>query len=426
MTIAACSTRAAIARCSTRSARIDAGATARRASARWRAAEAALAAARAEIETAARDREWLEHAVAELTALAPEPGEEETLADTPRARCSAREKIADDLAAIDDLLDGSDGGLAQLRQAARVLERIAARHPALAEALAALDRAVSRRARPRTRLDAARRGAGVRSARAGGGRGAAVRPARAGAQAPRPARRAGRAGRRAARRGWTAIEAGERRASPRSSATVAAARAAYDAAADALSRGAHAAAARLDAAVAGELAPLKLDAARFRTVVAPLAEEQWGAGGQGPGRVRDLDQSRRAVRAADQDRIGRRTVALHPRAEGRAGRGRRRGDDDLRRDRPRRRRRGGERDRRAAGAAGRADASCWSSPTARRSRRAARDHLLIAKSHDGTVTRTGVRVLDERERREEIARMLSGATITDEARAQAERLLEAA
>ena len=54
------------------------------------------------------------------------------------------------------------------------------------------------------------------------------------------------------------------------------------------------------------------------------------------------------------------------------------------------------------------------------------EHLLIAKSHDGTVTRTGVRVLDEAERREEIARMLSGATVTDEARAQADRLLETA
>jgi DNA repair protein RecN (Recombination protein N) len=55
-----------------------------------------------------------------------------------------------------------------------------------------------------------------------------------------------------------------------------------------------------------------------------------------------------------------------------------------------------------------------------------RHHLLIAKSHDGFVTRTGVVLLDDSDRREEIARMLSGATITDEARAQAERLLEAA
>jgi DNA repair protein RecN (Recombination protein N) len=53
-------------------------------------------------------------------------------------------------------------------------------------------------------------------------------------------------------------------------------------------------------------------------------------------------------------------------------------------------------------------------------------HLLIAKSHDGLVTRTGVERLDAARRREEIARMLSGAQITEEARAQAGRLLEAA
>jgi len=47
----------------------------------------------------------------------------------------------------------------------------------------------------------------------------------------------------------------------------------------------------------------------------------------------------------------------------------------------------------------------------------------IAKSSDGTVTRTGVAMLSPAERREEIARMLSGAEITDEARAQAARLL---
>ena len=51
-------------------------------------------------------------------------------------------------------------------------------------------------------------------------------------------------------------------------------------------------------------------------------------------------------------------------------------------------------------------------------------HMLIAKSSDGTVTRTGVHALEPAERREEIARMLSGAEITAEARAQAERLLE--
>ena len=51
-------------------------------------------------------------------------------------------------------------------------------------------------------------------------------------------------------------------------------------------------------------------------------------------------------------------------------------------------------------------------------------HYFIAKSSEGTVTRTGVIALDAEGRRQEIARMLSGAEVTDEARAQARRLLE--
>ncbi|MEP2551991.1 MAG: DNA repair protein RecN, partial [Marinomonas sp.] len=51
-------------------------------------------------------------------------------------------------------------------------------------------------------------------------------------------------------------------------------------------------------------------------------------------------------------------------------------------------------------------------------------HYLIAKSSAGTVTKTSVVRLDEAQRQEEIARMLSGAEVTPEARAQAVRLLE--
>ena len=51
-------------------------------------------------------------------------------------------------------------------------------------------------------------------------------------------------------------------------------------------------------------------------------------------------------------------------------------------------------------------------------------HYLIAKSSSGTVTKTSVVELDPSGRQEEIARMLSGAQITSEARAQADRLLE--
>jgi DNA repair protein RecN (Recombination protein N) len=53
-------------------------------------------------------------------------------------------------------------------------------------------------------------------------------------------------------------------------------------------------------------------------------------------------------------------------------------------------------------------------------------HYRIEKAHIDGATRTTVRKLTPEERREEIARMLSGAAITDEARAQAARLLEAA
>src|SRR3546814_9029612 len=54
---------------------------------------------------------------------------------------------------------------------------------------------------------------------------------------------------------------------------------AYRAAAEKLTGQRREAARRLDHAVATELAPLKLDAARFRTLVEPLDESQWTARG---------------------------------------------------------------------------------------------------------------------------------------------------
>lgn len=49
---------------------------------------------------------------------------------------------------------------------------------------------------------------------------------------------------------------------------------------------------------------------------------------------------------------------------------------------------------------------------------------MIAKASSGMVTKTSVVLLDDEGRRQEIARMLSGAEVTPEARAQADRLLE--
>jgi DNA repair protein RecN (Recombination protein N) len=50
-------------------------------------------------------------------------------------------------------------------------------------------------------------------------------------------------------------------------------------------------------------------------------------------------------------------------------------------------------------------------------------HLLIEKQVVDAFTRTHVHPLEGGTRREEVARMLAGATITEEARAAASRLL---
>ena len=52
-------------------------------------------------------------------------------------------------------------------------------------------------------------------------------------------------------------------------------------------------------------------------------------------------------------------------------------------------------------------------------------HLLVEKQavDEGAFVRTHVRLLDGAARREEVARMLAGARVTDEARAAAEKLI---
>jgi len=388
----------------------------------WRDAEDALAVARAEIDAAARDRDYLAHAVAELRQLAPAPGEEETLAERRRSMQRA-EKIAEDMVALDEYLGGSDGGLARLRQAARVLERVADAHPALGEALAALDRAINEGALAEDQLAAAR-AALMFDPRALEEDEARLFDLRAMARKHRvqPDELAQLAEDMAGR--LATIEAGEEGLA-QLDRRVAETRAAYEAAADALSAERHAAATRLDAAVAGELAPLKLDAARFRTMIETLPDEQWGPGGKD--RVEfEIATNPGApfaplTKIASGGELSRFILALKVSLAEEGGAATMIFD---------------EIDRGVGGAV----ASAIGERLARLADRtqllvvthspqvAARggQHYFIAKSSDGLVTRTGVSALDSVARREEIARMLSGATITDEARAQAERLLEAA
>ncbi len=379
----------------------------------------ALDAARAALGDALRDREWLDHAIGEIDALQVEPGEEEHLA-TLRQQIKAAARIEDDLAALDTLLTGSDGGLSQLRQAARRLERIADAHPLLGEALTATDRATIEAAEAEEKIASARRALAHSPAELEDAearlfeiRGLARKHRVEADQLPvlldqLKSRRA-------------AIDSGEDRIDELERA-LSAADEDYRTVAHALTEQRHAAAARLDKAMAAELPPLKLDAASFRTAIS-TAEP----GPSGVDRVEyEVSTNPGApfgplVRIASGGELSRFILALKV-ALAEAGSASTMIFDEI--------------DRGVGGAV----ASAIGERLARLAETSqllvvthspqvaarAAHHYRIEKSHDGSVTRTSVRKLSPDERREEIARMLSGAAITDEARAQAAKLLEVA
>ena len=386
----------------------------------WRAALDALAQARGAIARAAQDRDLLLAHLAELSALEPLPGEETELAEA-RATMQKGERLRDDLAELAKLWTGSDSALAGLRSAARRLDRIAGEHALLGEALAALDRAVIEASEAETSLERA-------------GHALAHDPAaldrielrlfelRAAARKHHcqvddlPARM------REMRGTLDGIEHGEAELAALEAA-VAARAADYHAKAGALSEQRSAAAVKLDAAVAQELAPLKLDAAQFRTGVVQLPEEQWGPSGidkveflisTNPGAPfgplakiasgGELSRFILALKVALAEQGGAATVIFDEIDRGVGGAV----ASAI-----------GERLARLA-SGGQLLAVTHSPQVAARGGQ----HYVIAKTSEGTVTRTSVHLLDAGGRQQEIARMLSGAEITAEARAQADRLLE--
>jgi DNA repair protein RecN (Recombination protein N) len=388
----------------------------------WRGAEAKLAAARDELEVAARDRDYLEHAVAELDKLDPRPGEEEELASM-RANMQKGARLAEDIAAASHFLEGSEGGLSLLRQAARRLDRIASEHEKLGEALAAIDRAVIEASEAEDRLTEAADALAFDPARLEDAE-TRLFELRAIARKHRvePDALAGLRAELAEK--LASIAAGDENLAALEK-RVCESRAAFDAAAAAISQARTLAAARLDEAVARELAPLKLDAAKFRTVIEPLPEAQWSAAGRDRAEF-EISTNPGApfgplVKIASGGELSRFILALKV-ALAASGGARTMIFDEI--------------DRGVGGAV----ASAIGERLHRLSEQAqllvvthspqvaarGRQHLLIEKSHEGTVTRTSVEALDEGRRREEIARMLSGAQVTEEARAQATRLLEAA
>ncbi|MBN9555202.1 MAG: DNA repair protein RecN [Alphaproteobacteria bacterium] len=390
--------------------------------ARWRAAEDRLAQARAAIDQAAADQDLLLAYLAELAALEPQEGEEERLANA-RADMQKGERLASDLQELRHLWDGSDSALAGLRSAARRLDRIAAEHPLLADALAALDRAVIEAGEAEDKLASAAE-ALIHDPAELDRIETRLFDLRALARKHRCEVEQLPAKMREFREALDAIEGGEAEIGALEKAAQAAG-ADFRSKAEALHAARAEAATRLDEAVEKELAPLKLDAAKFRTSITVLPEERWSASGMdaveflistNPGADfaplakiasgGELSRFILALKVALAEQGGAATVIFDEIDRGVGGAV----ASAI-----------GERLARLAGE-GQLLAVTHSPQVAARGK----THYVIAKSSEGTVTRTSVMLLDAAGRQEEIARMLSGAEITAEARAQADRLLESA
>ena len=381
--------------------------------------EGELLDARAELATAERDREWLAHASAEIEALAPEEGEETRLAEE-RAAMQAGLKAGESLTGLDELLGGSEGALALLRQAARRIERGAADHPLLAEALAALDRSLIEASEAEDKIARASDALAFDPARLEQAE-ARLFDIRGLARKHRVEADALAALGTQMRAQLAAIDAGGERIEELDRQLVAA-REVYAATAQRLSKARREAGARLDAAVADELVPLKLDAARFRTAI--TAAEP---GPSGTDRVEfEVSTNPGApfgalTRIASGGELSRFILALKV-ALAEAGTAATMIFDEV--------------DRGVGGAVASAigerlarlaeDSQVLVVTHSPQVAARASHHYRIEKGHGADGTRTTVRKLTAEERREEIARMLSGASITEEARAQASRLLDAA
>jgi DNA repair protein RecN (Recombination protein N) len=387
----------------------------------WARAEAQLSEARDAVAQAKADQDLLIAYLAELNALEPVAGEEERLALT-RADMQKGEKLSGDLEDLRHVWEGSDSPLGSLRVAARRLDRIAEQHPLLAEALAALDRAVIEASEAEDKLREAA-DALVHDPMA-------LERAETRLFELRAAARKHRCEvddlpdlARTMRARLDAIEGGEAQLDALEAAAKEA-RAAYVAAAEKAHAARVAGAGRLDAAVAAELAPLKLDAARFRTAVTALPEDRWNAAGMdaveflistNPGADfaplnkiasgGELSRFILALKVALAEQGGAATIIFDEIDRGVGGAV----ASAI-----------GERLARLASQEGQLLAVTHSPQVAARGGQ----HYLIAKASSGTVTKTSVVLLDHAGRQEEIARMLSGAEVTPEARAQADRLLE--
>jgi DNA repair protein RecN (Recombination protein N) len=389
----------------------------------WRAWQDALAereAAARRFSEAQRDEIFLRHAVEELDALDPRPGEEAELGEK-RNRLMHREKLVEGLNAAQAEVDGK--AEPALGRALRALERIApTAGAALTPALEALQRATAEAEEALAELNsfASEIELDADSLEAVEERYFALQD-----MARKHHREVDALPelREDLARRLAAIDGGEA-ALTRLAEVAATARRDYLAAAEKLSKQRTKAAAALDKAVMKELPPLKLERAVFRTVLERLKEDDWSAQGldrlafevatnpgnpTGPlGRIASGGELARfllAIKVVLASVNPERSLVFDEVDSGVGGATAHAVGERL-----------------ARLAQDRQVLVITHSPQV-----AARGthHWQVLKRSAGQQVATQVSQLSAGDRREEIARMLSGAEITEEARAAAERLIGA-
>ncbi|MXU65435.1 DNA repair protein RecN [Oceanomicrobium pacificus] len=375
----------------------------------------------AAIAAAQADEDYLRHTARELAEFDPQPGEEEEL-DRNRALMKAADRIREDVSRAEQAL-GREGAEGQMHDALRWLDAIAGDAAgALDEPMAALTRALTELGEAQAGIEAMLGGLDADPLalerledRLFTLRGLARKHNVLADELP-ALNNTLQARLSAVEESGTTLAALD--------AAVEDATAAYTVAATALTEARQKAAAKLDRAVARELAPLKLDKARFETRITPIEDGQSGQAGQDqvvftvatnpgapagalnqiasggelsrfllalkacltarqPDQTLIFDEIDRGVGGATADAVGRKLAAL---AEG-----------------------------------GQVLVVTHSPQVAAR----AGHHWRVAKTTKAGQTLTAVTTLGAEARVDEIARMLAGETITDAARAAARELLGA-
>jgi DNA repair protein RecN (Recombination protein N) len=381
-------------------------------------AQKALDAARTRVAALSEEEDFLRHSVSELDTLAPEPGEDEAL-DTKRRLMQAAEKIGEDISKAFQAL-GSDGAEGMMGDALRWLDGAADKAEGrLEEPLAALDRAMTELGEAQAGVEACLEALSFNPAeleqieeRLFAIRGLARKHSVAPDELSQFAEDL--------RGRLAALDRGAEDLAELEQA-VDAAQVAYDTAAASLSKARAKSAKALDASMANELAPLKMERAVFATRMTPADPGPGGvdavafevatnpgapagplnkiaSGGElsrfllalkvcltrdAGGLTLIFDEIDRGVGGATADAVGRRLADLS---------------------------RGGQvlvvtHSPQVAALGG--------------------HHWRVEKRQEAATTLSTVTALDDVAREDEIARMLSGDSITDEARAAARALLAA-